>query len=124
MIYQKNSLPKETTLSNPKMEFEGFSWAVYWEDEGIPNPSYRLTQAFLYVIHYRTTLIIGHMHEKENYGPKHFDKLIYKLAKIHFPDWIGFKEERCSFNTELADRILRIRNVAKWRLEKMSDSKL
>ena len=35
MIYHKNSLPKETRILNPKMNTEGMSWAVYWEDEGI-----------------------------------------------------------------------------------------
>ena len=121
MIYHKNSLPKEVSVSSPKMKTEGMSWAVYWEDEGISNPSYNLTRAFIYVIHYRTSLIVGSKGRIGSYGPKHFNKLMFKLAKIHFPDWIGFYSERCSYNPELANRILRIQKVAEWRMNKIFD---
>jgi hypothetical protein len=124
MIYHKNSLPKETSILNPKMETEGMSWAVYWEDEGILSPSYNLTRAFIYVIHYRTCLIVGNKHKIENYGPKYFNKIIFKLAKIHFPDWIGFYSERCSYNTELTNRILRIQKVSEWKMNKMFDNEV
>ena len=124
MIYHKNSLPKETRISNPKMETEGMSWAVYWEDEGILNPSYNLTRAFVYVIHYRTCLIVGDSGNITNYGPKHFNKLMFKLAKFHFPDWIGFDKKRCSYNPELTNRILRIQKVAEWQLNKMFDNEI
>lgn len=49
---------------------------------------------------------------------------MFKLAKIHFPDWIGFDSERCSYNPELANRILRIQKVAKWQLNKMFDDEI
>lgn len=122
MIHHKNSLPKKTTISNPKMETEGMSWAVFWEDEGIPHPSYNLTRAFVYVIHYRTCLIVGDKGKIESHGPKYFNKLMFKLAKIYFPDWIGFGKERCLYNPELANRILRILKVAEWKLNKMFDN--
>ncbi|SEB87568.1 hypothetical protein SAMN04489761_2024 [Tenacibaculum sp. MAR_2009_124] len=56
------------------METEGMSWAVYWEDEGIPNQSYNLTRAFVYVFHYRTSLIIGASGKIPKYGSKNFNK--------------------------------------------------
>ncbi len=124
MIYHKNSLPKERRNSTPKIEIEGMSWAVYWEDEGIPNPSYNLTRAFIYVIHFRTYLIIGDKGKIEDYGPKHFSKLMFKLAKFHFPDWLGFDKDRCSYNPELANRILRIQKAAEWQLHKISENKI
>lgn len=124
MIYHKNSLPKDTSISNPKMEIEGMSWAAYWEDEGLPNPSYHLTRAFIYVMHYRTSLIIGNSGKIGAYGPKNFNKLMFKLAKFYFPDWIGFHKERCSYNPELASRILRIHKVAEWQTHKMFDSEI
>lgn len=124
MIYNKNSLPKETGVSIPKMETEGMSWAIFWEDEGLPTPSLHLTRAFVYVIHYRTCLIVGDENEIGSYGPKYFNKLMFKLAKIHFPDWIGFDRERCLYNPKLANRILRIQEVAEWQLNKMFDNEI
>ncbi len=121
MIYHRNSLPKETTLLNPIMETEGMSWAVFWEDEGMPNPSYNLTRAFVYVFHYRTSLIVGNSGNIPGYGPKNFNKLMFRLAKYYFPDWIGFDKNRCSYNPELASRILRIHKVSKWQLDKLLD---
>ena len=124
MAFNKNSLPKKSDKENPKMETEGMSWAVFWEDEGIPNPSYNLTRAFVYVIHYRTSLIVGDKGETPSYGPKYFNKIMFKLAKIYFPNWIGFNKERCSFDPKLADRILRIHKVAEWQLNKMADTEI
>lgn len=124
MVYNKNSLPKESKIINPKIEIEGMSWAIFWEDEGLPNPSYNLTRAFIYVIHYRTCLIVGDIGKISDYGPKYFNKLMYKLAKFYFPDWIGFTEGRCSYNPELADRVLRIQKVAEWRVNKIFDSEI
>lgn len=106
------------------METEGMSWAIYWEDEGLPNPSYNLSRAFIYVIHYRTNLIVGDASKTAIYGPKNFNKLMFKLAKFHFPDWIGFDKKRCAYNPELANRILRIQKVAEWRLNKMLDNEI
>ncbi len=103
------------------METEGLSWAVFWEDEGIQNPSYNLTRAFIYVIHYRTSLIVGDSAKIPGYGPKNFNKLMFILAKFHFPDWIGFEKKRCSYDPELSDRILRIHKVAEWQLKRMFD---
>ena len=124
MIYHRNSLPKETNVLNPKMEIEGMSWAICWDDEGIPNLSYNLTCAFVYVIHYRTTLIVGDSGKIPSYGPKYFNKLMFKLAKNHFPDWIGFDKKRCSYDPELANRILRMQKVAEWRMNKMFDDEI
>ena len=106
------------------METEGMSWAVYWEDEGIQNSSYNLTRAFIYVIHYRTCLIVSDSNKIAGYGPKNFNKLMFKLAKFHFPDWIGFDKKRCSYNSELANRILRIQKVSEWQLNKMFDNEI
>ncbi|MBW1299034.1 hypothetical protein [Aquimarina litoralis] len=115
-------MPKETNILNPKMEIEGMSWAVYWEDEGLPSPlSRHLTRAFVHVINYRTYLIVGDSSKIEGYGPKNFDKLMFKLAKFYFPDWIGFNKQRCSYDAELGNRILRIQKVAEWRFKKMLD---
>jgi hypothetical protein len=124
MLYHKNTLPKDSKISNPKMEIEGMSWAAYWEDEGLPNPSFQLTRAILYVIHFRTQLIVGNQGSIANYGPKGFNQLMYKLARFYFPDWIGFRKERCSYNPELADRILRHQKVAEWKTNKIFDSEI
>ena len=121
MVKHKNSLPTKTDLENPKLEIEGFTWAVHWEDEGLPHPSYYLTRSLLYVIHYRSRLILGNKGKMSGYGPKYFDKIMFKLAKFHFPNWIGFNPNRCSFDPELADRILRMQKVSEWRLNKMFD---
>jgi hypothetical protein len=49
---------------------------------------------------------------------KSFDKSVFEMAKKYFPNWIGFDKSRCSYNSELRDRILRIKKVEKWRFEK------
>ena len=40
------------------------------------------------------------------------------MAKKYFPNWIGFNENRCSYNPELSDKIKRIRKVAEWKIDK------
>ena len=125
MILHKNSLPKEINIINPKLEIEGMSGAVYWEDEGLPSPlSTYLTRAFVYVIHHRTCLIVGDSKKEDRYGPKNFSKLMFKLAKIYFPDWVGFERNRCTYNSVLANHILRIQKVREWRLKKMFDEEI
>ena len=121
LFSHRNSLPVTSDIVDPKMEYEGMSGSIYWEDEGFPNPSYYLTRAFTHVLHYRTCLIVGSSNKIAGYGSKYFNKLIFKLAKIYFPDWIGFKESRCSYSVERADRIMRIEKVAEWRLKRMFD---
>ncbi len=43
------------------------------------------------------------------------------MAKKYFPNWIGFDESRCSYNPEIADRMIRIRKVADWRFQRLLD---
>ncbi len=87
----------------PRMEYHVFADAVYWTDEFPVNIQRDLENAFRVVLHHRTSLLTG----KQGRFPKAWD-----LAVRYFPRWIGFKQERCTFNPELADRIARIRRVS------------
>ncbi len=119
-LRNKEQLPTESKITNPKMEYEEMSGAFIWEDEGLWDVrNHHLAAAFKYVIHHRMTLIVGPDNDVDVMRSKKFDKKIFKMAKKHFPHWIGFNESRCSYNPELADRILRIKKVADWRLKKL-----
>ncbi|WP_299122958.1 hypothetical protein [uncultured Winogradskyella sp.] len=119
-LKNKDSLPAKSKLINPKMEYEGMSGAFIWEDEGLWEVrNHHLTDAFKYVIHHRMKLVVG---PKKDFGAVRssaFDKEIFEMAKKYFPNWIGFDELRCSYNPELADRIIRIKKVADWRFQKL-----
>ena len=45
-------------------------------------------------------------------------KQVYERVKKDCPGWIGFQEKRCFYDSELADRIRRIRKVSEWKIEK------
>ena len=64
-------------------------------------------------------LIVGSDNTVGFMRSKKFDKSIFKMAKKFFPNWIGFNNSRCSYNSELAGRILRIKEVEKWRFDKL-----
>ena len=119
-IRNKETLPTESKIANPKMEYEVMSGAFIWEDEGLWElRNHHLADAFRHVINHRMKLIVG---PDKNVGvmrSKSFDKQIFKMAKKYFPDWIGFDKSRCSYNPEIADRILRIKKVEKWRYQKL-----
>lgn len=109
----KDKLPKVSTIDSPKMEYHVMADAVFWEDEGIDNEDeLNLENPFRSVIHYRTSLLTGQGE------PNELSERVYALAKRYFPNWIGFQENRCTFNAELADRIARIRKVSDWRIDK------
>lgn len=114
-----NSLPGESNMNNPKMDYYMAQDAVIWEDEGIVLSGLESELANLigFVVNYRTFLITNVL--KLDIDKNNVNKKVYELAKIHFPDWIGFKKERCSFNPQHADRIARLRVVANWRFEKL-----
>ena len=118
-IIHKGKLPTKSEMSNPKMEYESFSGAFIWEDEGLWETNHLLADAFKYVIHYRMTLIVGSKNDVGVMRSKKFDKQIFEMAKKYFPNWIGFDVSRCSYNTDVADRIMRIRKVADWRFQKL-----
>lgn len=102
------------------MEYEVFSGSFIWEDEGLWElRNHHLLDAFKYVINHRMHLVVGENHDIGCMRSKRFDKAIYKMAKKHFPNWIGFEKSRCSYNPELEDRILRVKKVEKWRYEKL-----
>ncbi|GGG05097.1 hypothetical protein GCM10011344_01840 [Dokdonia pacifica] len=104
------------------MEHEGMSGAFIWEDEGLWEVrSHHLIDAFKYVIHHRMTLVVGPENDVGVMRSKKFDKHIFEMAKKYFPNWIGFDESRCSYNPEIADRMMRIRKVAYWRFQKLLD---
>ncbi|AWA31090.1 hypothetical protein HYN48_13890 [Flavobacterium magnum] len=119
-IRNKQTLPTKSKISNPKMEYEMMSGAFIWEDEGLWDlKNHHLKDAFKYVISHRMNLVVN----PENYvgamRSKSFDKNIFEMAKKYFPNWIGFEKSRCSYNSKLEDRILRIKKVEKWKFEKM-----
>lgn len=118
-IIHKGKLPTKSEMSNPKMEYEGFSGAFIWEDEGLWETNHLLANAFKYVIHHRMTLVIGSKNDVSVMRSKKFDKQIFEMAKKYFPNWIGFDISRCSYNTDVADRMMRIRKVANWKFQKL-----
>lgn len=118
-IRNKESLPTSTNIAHPKMQYEIMSGAFIWEDEGLWEcKNQQLMEAFKYVINHRMKLIVGPNNEVEYMHSYDFDKQIYDLAKRFFPKWIGFDQSRCSYNKDLAKRIMRIHKVADWRLNR------
>ncbi len=121
-LRNKNKLPKDSNFINPKMEYELSSDAFIWEDEGLWELKLEMANAFKYVIHERMKLVIGD--KNNNLGfirSANFDKRIFNMAKKYFPSWIGFHNSRCSYNPEIAERMLRIKKVAEWRIKKILD---
>lgn len=119
-IRNKETLPTESKIVNPKMKYEVLSGAIYWEDEGLWElRNYHIQDAFKYVLNHRMKIIVG----SDNYvgvmRSQNFDESIFKMARKHFPNWIGFNELRCSYNSEIRDRILRIKKVEKWKYQKL-----
>lgn len=115
----KNGLPKGSNIIDPKMEYDPLKGAVYWEDEGLLECGPDLASVLGPVVSYRTHLITYPINEIENKDFNRFDKQIFSLAKRYFPDWIGFRQNRCSYNSELSDRIKRIRKVSEWKIDKV-----
>lgn len=119
-IRNKETLPTESKIDNPKMEYETMSGAFIWEDEGLWDcRNHHLQDAFKYVLNHRMNLIVGPNNNVGVMRSKKFDESIFKMAKKFFPNWIGFNNSRCSYNSEIADRILRIKKVEKWRFDKL-----
>ncbi|MFC4632329.1 hypothetical protein ACFO3O_00305 [Dokdonia ponticola] len=118
-IVHKNTLPTKSDRIHPKMEYELMSGGFIWEDEGLWGMQRDLANAFRYVLHHRTKLVLGPINSMGIMGSDNFDKQIFKMAQKYFPDWIGFHESRCSYNPELADRMMRILKVANWRMDKV-----
>ena len=116
-IKYRNSLPTKTEFNNPKMEYHVLAGSVVWEDEGIAECHPKLENAFRYVLSYRTNLISNEFSENENTEKR--NKQTFELAKKYFPNWIGFKDVRCSYNAELSNRIKRIRKVSEWEIDKV-----
>ncbi|MCL9805472.1 hypothetical protein NAT51_08060 [Flavobacterium amniphilum] len=118
-LISKDELPKKSKIINPKMEYEIMSGAIFWEDEGLSElRNHRLLDAFKYVINHRMKLIVGPENDVGFMRSYSFDKQIFKMAKRFYPEWIGLDESRCSYNQESADRIMRIKKVSRWKLEK------
>lgn len=112
----KNILPTKSLSNTPKVEYHILADAIIWDDEGINNCEFEFENILRSVVHYRTNLI-----EFENFESKNSDKRVYQLAKKYFPEWVGFKKERCSFNFELSQRIKRLREVSNWKIDKLLD---
>ncbi|WP_130734659.1 hypothetical protein [Flavobacterium sp. J27] len=118
-LFSKEKLPTKSKISNPKMRYEIMSGAFIWEDEGLWElRNSKLIQAFRYVINHRMKLLVGPENDVGCFRSLDFDKQIYKIAKRFYPNWIGFEESRCSFNPEIADKIMRIKKVAKVKMER------
>ena len=92
------------------MEYHVLADAVYWTDEFPAKMDWDLENAFRLVLNHRTSLLTG----EEARFPE-----AWTFARRYFPRWIGFKEERCTFNSEIADRIARIRRVSKRCIERL-----
>ncbi|SHI31525.1 hypothetical protein [Aquimarina spongiae] len=118
----KNSLPTKSDSENPKMDYHVLADAVVWEDEGIEKCNPKLENALRYALNYRTKLIVNENFETQKENSKSIEKRTFKLAKKYFPNWVGFNENRCSYNPELSDRIKRIRKVSEWKIDKLMNS--
>lgn len=114
----KNKLPSEFSIENPKMKYAMSSDAFIWDDEGLWEARHHFANAFSYVIHHRMKLIVGPDNDVGVLRSADFDRQIFNMAKKYFPDWIGFDPQRCSYNPELADRIMRIRKVVDYQIQK------
>lgn len=122
-IRNKETLPTKSETINPKMDFEVMSGSIYWEDEGLFElRNHHLQDAFKYVLNHRMKLIVGSDNDIGVMRSTSFDKSIFEMAKKHFPNWIGFDNSRCSYNSEFEDKILRIKKVEKWRFQKILNS--
>lgn len=116
----RNSLPVDFSGENPKLEYHSLADAVFWSDEGLTNFEFELENVFRYVIHYRTNMI-SEEESKLRKKLNSLDKKTYKLAKKYFPNWIGFTESRCTYNSDLSKKIERLRKVSDWKLQKLID---
>lgn len=115
----KDSLPTKSDCENPKFDYHVLADAIVWEDEGIEKCNPKLENALRYALNYRTNLIANKDLETKNDNSGKIGKRTFKLAKKHFPNWFGFNENRCSYNSELSYRIKRIRKVSEWKIDKM-----
>jgi hypothetical protein len=111
---QSDLLPTASHIQHPKMEYHALADGVYWEDEGLDDEDHDLENPFRFVIHHRTHLITQYTQTNV------LSESVYHLAKKYFPNWIGFKEDRCSYNAALAERIRRIKVVMDWRIERLN----
>tara|TARA_R110001632_G_scaffold221815_1_gene352575 strand:+ start:6659 stop:7093 length:435 start_codon:yes stop_codon:yes gene_type:complete len=115
----KDSLPTKSDSENPKFDYHVLADAIIWEDEGIEKCNPKLENALRYALNYRTNLIANKGFEAKNDNSEKIGKRTFKLAKNYFPNWIGFNENRCTYNSELSDRIKRIRKVSEWKIDKV-----
>jgi len=119
-IRNKKTLPTESKIDNPKIEYEVISGSFIWEDEGLWRcRNHHLQDAFKYVLNHRMNLIVRPNSNVGVMRSRKFDESIFKMAKRFFPNWIGFDYSRCSYDSTLTDRLLRIKKVEKWRYEKL-----
>jgi hypothetical protein len=122
LLFNKESLPTESKVSNPKIQYEWLSGSFVWEDEGLWEiRSRHLKDVFKYVIKHRMSLITGQQESEDVMRSKKFDQQVFRMVQKRFPDWIGFDEKRCSFDSDLAQRIVRIKKVEDWRIQKIFD---
>lgn len=118
-IVNRNTLPTTSDCIDPKIEHEVMSGGFIWEDEGLWGMHQQLANAFRYVLHYRTQLVLGPTNSIGIMRSDSFDKYVFKLAKRYFPDWIGFNESRSTYNPQLADRMMRTLKLVNWRTDKL-----
>ena len=117
-LRNKEKLPSKSKIINPKIEYETMSGAFIWEDEGLWElRNHDLQDAFKYVLNHRMKLIVKSDYDVGVMRSKSFDKSIFEMAKKHYPNWIGFDKSRCTYNSKLRDRILRIKKVEIWRFQ-------
>jgi hypothetical protein len=67
---------------------------LIWRDETVEATPSEVISALRLVWHYRTGLIIG---EQRRFSDT------WQLARGLFPHWVGFRPDRCSPSTELAE---------------------
>ncbi|WP_196892522.1 hypothetical protein [Aureivirga marina] len=113
----RNKLPKESTIENPKLEYDWIRGGIHWNDEGLTDRRdlRELYHPFIFICLHRKDLVT---YPKEELKTKTFNVIMFHTAKLFFPDWIGFSKERCSYNPELSNRIKRIEKVSDWKIQK------
>lgn len=112
-LLNRNTLPDSSNQVEPQIAYDVMADGIYWNDEGLKEIEWKLSNAFRFVINHRTHLITN-----SSLSTK-LNQQIFELAKQYFPNWIGFREDRCSYNQQLSERIGRIRIVSNRRIDQM-----
>ncbi len=104
-----STLRRKLWVLKPRMEYHVLADAVFWTDEYPLASNFDVENAFRLILNHRTSLLT----DEEGRFPD-----AWRIARKYFPQWIGFRQKRCTYDKETSHRITRIRRVSKWRINK------